>query len=710
MGCAGSLRDDSLVERPAEESELIAALSALTSQLRGPQGLGSVAAVSEAVGASESSVRTWFGWRSSRLSAPGPRHRSAARDVLEKHLGRTAAMQAERLWVRWESIAADRAYQARTAPKGARPDRDDPARRRRATLGRQFLRGGWNPQATAISLDGTALRLGSDVTDGELPPYVGRGVDARLDQRIGDALAAESSTADRIVGVAGPPKSGKTRSLVEALCRHEDVGRTRLLLLQPPPAVGGADWVASFVDAVLNSDVLDYGGPAAAVVFVDDLHLYCTGGEVWPELLRLVRDAPNAVVVFTIHEEYLHPPSEVMPGDPRHSLDLDGVAAAVEVLNSELNPIELELARSLLPTVEVAELSRLAERLANTPILLAKARLARSAADQVANASLLYGLLDLCLLQPAGSDRARIRLQQSKWWSALAPTSGPLTDQHHSASFDWAVAGVGRVWALCMSTEPGRDQWRLHDGVAATLRHEHAPLPSIKYDEDVTVLELLRLALNYQEWAYNVYHPLLVAAMNRSASISSRPLTEVVGPDDGSQNERFHRAVDQGHIEAVNALGDLLVSEGDGAGAAQYWWMAAMLANSAHAWVQLGTFYAHRDDRKSAYRAFREAAGQGDPHAQFALGTLFYEDGATSAARRFWELAHESGHAPALRCLGMLKAEAGDPSGRELLRQARELGDSTASEMLAALARMDAEVSPFTAEEAFLRIRGSEQA
>lgn len=697
------------MEAPAEETELIARLAALTSQLRSPDSLGSVAAVSEAVGASESSIRTWFGWRTNRLSAPGARHRAAARQLLQDHLGPAAAAEAERVWAEWEAITADRAYKARAAPKGARPGRDDPARRRRLALGRQYLRGGWDPQVTPASLDASRLRLGSDVTHGELPPYVHRGIDHLLDQRIARALSASSSLASRIVGICGPPKSGKTRSLVEALKRHESSGRIRVLLLQPPPTSNGANWVASFVDALLNSDVVDYGNPVASVVLIDDLHLYCTDGEVWPELERLVADTDRVIVAFTIHDEYLQPADESRPGDPRHGLDLSAARAAAEKVPPELDLNELERAVSLIPTVDKAELRRLAERLANTPILLARAELARTAASQTANAALLYALLDLNLIEIAGSDRARIRSQQAKWWAALAPTSGPLTDRIHEASFQWATKGVGRIWALCMSTEPGRDQWRLHDGVAARLRREHAPLPSIKYDPDITVPELVRVALAYKDWAYNVSHPILEAAVHRSMGASRVPVEEAVGPNDGGRPQRVAEAIDRGHIGVITLVGEILMSNEREEAAVQHWLLASFLGDMK-ADLHLGANFAKNGLMQWSYDAYRRAALAGSAYANFALGSLCYQHRKFDAAQVYWERAAEKGHFPALRNLGMMLVESGDESGRELLRQAVDLGDELAAEMLDALAKIDSDLAPLTAEQSFAEAQAEVEA
>ncbi len=60
------------------------------------------------------------------------------------------------------------------------------------------------------------------MTDGELPPYVAREADLSLDERLEIAFDAdEADWRNRLIVVAGPPKSGKTRSMLNRLKASE---------------------------------------------------------------------------------------------------------------------------------------------------------------------------------------------------------------------------------------------------------------------------------------------------------------------------------------------------------------------------------------------------------------------------------------------------------------------------------------------------------
>lgn len=687
------------------ERDLIERLKAITDRLRDGSALGSVSAVASAVGASESSTRTWFGWRSDRLSAPtGPR-RQAAQQVIREHLGGDALREVEQIWKEREARAETRAYGARTARHGPRLPSDDPTERRRISLGRQYLRGGWPVASVAEQIDGS-LRLGSDVAKGDLPPYVERGIDVQLDERLGRATLSSASAEERIVGVAGPAKAGKTRSLVESLRRMPDAARTRLLVVQVPPPNGGATWLAGFVDSLILTDVATYANPARCVVLIDDLHLICTGGEVWPEIERLVKACPSVIVCFTIHGQYLEPAAKDHVGAVQHSLDLRAMRGVCVSLASDLTFGELSRAAALYPELERNELVRLAERFASTPFLIGEARRAKSDPDARARAALVYALQDLALMRPAGTTREHIAARQAVWWEHLAPTSGPLLPDAADEAFRWATRPTGKVWSLCMSTEPGRDQWRLHDGVQAALDREHAPLRSICYDPTVSIAELLSMAFHFREWAYNVYYPMLEAAIGRSVAVRTIPLKEILGPDDDGRLDRLMDAVHRGHPDAIIELADHYAITGRLSEAWRLWGVAAVIAGHPTAFLRMGLYHHERGEMDEAVEWLDRAAKQSHPYALHALGTIAQGRGDDASAEAFYKQAANLGQVESIRCLGMLRVEAGDPEGRPLLRKAEQLGDAMSSELLATLDAIDAEgPEGVTAEQRFLASR-----
>ncbi len=202
-------------------------------------------------------------------------------------------------------------------------------------------------------------RLGSELADELLPDYVRRDADTVLDRLLGSIDGARAG----LVVVSGPPGSGRTRTLVEALRRHAGAGRTSYGLRdlhEPLRPSDGRDTLESYVDAVRLAAVS--ADDLAAIAFIDDLddHLVNrANGELRPISLRvhLEQLAKAGVPVVAICSD------ELVDGDPAdHGLTADDQSWLGDRrirLDPTLTPAEMVRAREVHPGIPEGDLRQL---------------------------------------------------------------------------------------------------------------------------------------------------------------------------------------------------------------------------------------------------------------------------------------------------------------------------------------------------------------
>jgi hypothetical protein len=137
---------------------------------------------------------------------------------------------------------------------------------------------------TPTEIDPLLLNLGSWLIDGSLPPYVPRDADDQLRELV-------AGRQPNPVVIVGPPKSGKTRSLLEALRMERRSSRVWWVR----PCLGATRAIAEAIERDSNTEEL--------VIVLDDLQLHSIGqppdGLTGNLLTRLTES--EAKVIVTIH-------------------------------------------------------------------------------------------------------------------------------------------------------------------------------------------------------------------------------------------------------------------------------------------------------------------------------------------------------------------------------------------------------------------------
>jgi hypothetical protein len=199
------------------------------------RSLGSSPTVADIAGAGTTAgaVRGWWGEGARLPSTPSQRIRLVAA-VGAAH-GEERAKAFEVSMAVLEGARADR----RREPSGAAP-RDAPdtqlttRARLRLELDASCVWGFAQRPVRHADLPWNELHPPqySSLTGGNLPRYVERDVDATLDARLHLAFSSPEWR-DRLVVIVSPPKSGKTRSLLEALSRAAPT-KSRLIWTDRP--------------------------------------------------------------------------------------------------------------------------------------------------------------------------------------------------------------------------------------------------------------------------------------------------------------------------------------------------------------------------------------------------------------------------------------------------------------------------------------------
>ena len=349
------------------------------------------------------------------------------------------------------------------------------------------------------------------LTEGQVavPPYVPRTVDAGLRTALREASLAESG---RLVVLRGDPKSGKSRSLWEAV--RTLPGRRLLAVIQPDPAAAPADAAFAPLTTLAGLDrPVSRSRGRDLVIWVDDAHTHLRRGLTRDTLRRLTGLYPAVVIAMTIHAHELDGLRDIDP--PLHALlrrpfgDL--------LLNSELSLSELANARSAYPMLaDDPDLSRLAELLAAVNLLTDRYQSHR--ADQPAGVAVARAAIDWqrAGMPPGSIDEPVLRDLTRLALAGIAPNLD-MTDRAFKLGLDWASDEVAAFAALVRREPPGGGQacrFRAFDGVVSWARHHTAPVDSHTWEfvlaraRDSDLLNVGIAAGNAQQWetAIRAFH------------------------------------------------------------------------------------------------------------------------------------------------------------------------------------------------------------
>jgi tetratricopeptide (TPR) repeat protein len=142
------------------------------------------------------------------------------------------------------------------------------------------------PVCSAEDLPLAQLRLGSYLYDGELPAYVNRDIDSTISRLVRDVDVS-------LVLISGPPKSGKTRSLVNAITSSPGHGKAIYWLNSHPASVH--EFLERF----------DEFGSEDRLIVLDDLQRFGLGTPGKFSLRQLGDLRSRGKVIGTVHDEAL---------------------------------------------------------------------------------------------------------------------------------------------------------------------------------------------------------------------------------------------------------------------------------------------------------------------------------------------------------------------------------------------------------------------
>ena len=312
----------------------------------------------------------------------------------------------------------------------------------------------------------------------QIPPYVPREQDSELDSLIREALTTDLWE-NRIIIVSGPPKAGKTRSMLEALQRIDQA--SALHYAWPNIPVQRSPPLEGFEELI----------PAATtplVVIIDDLqyHIGRSCDAVTASMLQSLVQCKRrrVIVVITCHEILLAPTaSPATFAGPIANITIDPrltklMARNHVVLTAALTRNEQRSANKLLPEVidQVAAASyHLGETLSCITVLERRYQTEATPYQR----ALIDAAVDWWIFRPstpvtvADLDAlARLRLREqnpTKWWN---------TKMHLGSSLDWGTKPVGTRLALLTPADTHDEpSFFIHEGYA-TKRSASWRIPS----------------------------------------------------------------------------------------------------------------------------------------------------------------------------------------------------------------------------------------
>jgi len=605
-----------------------------------------------------STVLTWLAWDRDApdLRSPSrgdPRARALLALVRER-LGDKRANELERLWKARRDLGKahhKEGTRAAKRPEGTHPDLHTRRRDELARLCRVVA------PVLALDLIADFDGLGSDLTDG-LPLYVSREADVSLAERLDTADAAEATEwRARLVVVAGPPKSGKTRSMLECLQGSPWQGRDALVL-----SVNAT--LESLARALDRYEYL-YSGSLErhrVVVVIDDLQdrLSWPDPEMLGKLLEEVLERPlRPLVVASVHDSWLaftDAQARMRRFDP-HDRDLLLLCAGV-YYEAELTTDEEAAAQVAFAGIDLSEddrrdLRRLPEILASVPALLARVEAARRSTDHVLRA-FCAAVLDAAAIAPTGCERSLLRILTERHVEVDTPNFAPLEDEAFRQTFDWGRSPIGRERAVVNRVPGTSDTWKLFDVLADTL------LP---------------------DWAIS---PCVDAALDRSGLLFAG-----VFEYDQDRADRamglFARAAEMGDAGAMVNFGFLLERQ-DRLEEAEKWFRKAADTFHTDAMFRLGCLLERQERLEEAARWYRKAARFGHTDAMVNLAALLRNQDHIQAAEKHYRQEAEAGDTDAMVNLAILLEDLNGAEEAEMwFRKAADAGDTDAMCLLADL-------------------------
>jgi TPR repeat protein len=471
-------------------------------------------------------------------------------------------------------------------------------------------------------------KLASSITGGTIPPYVGR---TRVDRVLDRRLAAPSS--GRIAILIGDPKSGKTRTAIEAIRRQPML---RLASLHEPRApTDGHDTLATYVEALLTAapHAADRTSFEGIVVFIDDIHNHLrnpASGSARGTSLRThctnILHA-GATVVATCHPHVLTLPPDTLAISHEdqdwirnNSIPVDAALDDVELADAHrLIGTEMDLRRLGSALAGIDELRRHVTEAINDPSPPGPARAAVIAALCDAALFLFY--------RPTVPQIERFARYYLK---------GPRAKDRIRDAIEWATTPLllGTPIAIAQYDD-ATNTCALTDALRYETLRDHSPSVDLKlgsaeaYNAGIRLNELglEEMAVAWHRRAADLNRP---SAMNNLGVIRAEQ-GRVDDDDPDGAIYWFRRAANLDHRDSMHNLGVIRSDQGrvddDDPDGAIYWYRRAADLNKRGSMFNLAFIRQEQgrvddDDPDDAIHWYRRAANLNHPGSMYNLGII----------------------------------------------------------------------------------------
>lgn len=538
---------------------------------------------------------------------------------------------------------------------------------------RQLVEAGYLAFEPTLSrrIDLVSLALGSWLFSGDIPPYTNRAHDRFL-------LEALESPQREILVLLGPPKSGKTRSLIEML-RRSTLEAAQVFWLTPS---------VSAIDEFIKS--VPPGASKSRVIVIDDLQRIRPESEL--TIARLGKLQDRGMVIATLHDTTL----DLWKRQIISHLDSEPIGPridAIEIIErnsvrceSELSEMEISEAQSAIQVDEhqFEDFKHLPSWAASVEQLAAKAKAMRHRPIEFAT---INAIIDAKILFPGGASLLSVESIAKYRFIEASPNSVWNTSAWE-ACLEEVTSGItiGSRHAILMRIAPESDSFLLLDALWTHLQPElwmpvglnelgistsqaasaaeSAGLRSSainillagKLDDDAEALTLLGDLLQFSNrWDEGrKYYKQAIALGSLWAEVHLANLEGNAGnwPESMRINEEFiarHPGTREASIAMFNLGSAYMVNVSyrsplEDIDLAEHWINKAMkLGNKNYPLNNLGAIEFHRGNYLKAVRLFRKAAKHRDPKAFENLGLYHHKHGRLEDAISCYNSAFEIG-------------------------------------------------------------------
>jgi hypothetical protein len=296
----------------------------------------------------------------------------------------------------------------------------------------------------------------------QIPPYVARGIDEGLRRALTEPALEQTC---RLVVLRGDPKSGKSRTLWEAI--HALPSRKLLAVTQPDQASDSSEPAFAPLATLASLDRPVSGSKGRdLVIWVDDAHTHLRRGLTRENLRQLRERYPAVIIALTIHGGDL----DALQTRDRPLYDLLGRPFDDLILTPTLSPVELTNAKAAYPGLARQEhLVRLPELFAAVNLLTDRYRHHRT--DQPAGVAVAKAAIDWqrAGMPPGSIDKPTLRALTKLTLEEITPNR-VLDDEMFERGLAWSTNEVAAYAALVLRDPVGEsevERFRAFDGVVS---------------------------------------------------------------------------------------------------------------------------------------------------------------------------------------------------------------------------------------------------